>query len=101
MTLIPRNFNCCITLARIRLGWPDPLKAIQAAREALGLATHPDCQYAWGEADATQVWGEAYFANHELELAHRAFTQALAVRKRIEHPGVAETQKWLAMIPGA
>jgi hypothetical protein len=86
-----------VTLARIRLAWPDPPKAIQSAREALDLATHPDCQYAWGEADAAQVWGEAYFANHEPALAHRAFTQALAVRNRIEHPGVAETEKWLGM----
>jgi hypothetical protein len=52
-----------VVLARIRLAWPDPPKAIQAAREALDLATHPDCQFAWGEADAAQVWGEAYFAN--------------------------------------
>ena len=37
--------------------------------------------------------GEAYFANHEPALAHRAFMQALAVRKRIEHPGVADTEK--------
>lgn len=85
-----------VAMARIRLAWPDAPKAIQAAREALDLATHPDCQYAWGEADAAQVWGEAYFANHEPTLAKRAFTQTLAVRKRIEHPGVAETEKWLA-----
>jgi hypothetical protein len=90
------RIDLLVALARIRLAWPDPPKAIQAAREALDLATHPDCQYAWGEADAAQVWGEAYFANHEPELAHRAFTQAFAVRKRIEHPGVAETEKWLA-----
>jgi Domain of unknown function (DUF4062) len=85
-----------VTLARIRLAWPDPPAAIQAAREALDLAAHPDCGYAWGEADAAQVWGEAYFANRELALAHRAFTRALEVRRRIEHPGVAETEKWLA-----
>ena len=90
-----------VALARIHLAWPDPAKAIQSAREALDLATHPDCQYAWGEADAAQVWGEAYFANHEPALAHRAFTQALAVRKRIEHPGVAETERWLGMVAGA
>jgi hypothetical protein len=88
-----------ITLAQIHLGWPDAPKAIQAAREALDLATAPECQYAWGEADAAQVWGEAYFANHEPELARRAFTRALEVRKRIEHPGVAETERWLGMIP--
>ena len=85
-----------VTLARIRLAWPDPPKAIQAAREALDLAAHPDCGYAWGEADAAQVWGEAYFANGELALAQRAFTRALEVRRRIEHPGVPQTERWLA-----
>jgi tetratricopeptide (TPR) repeat protein len=85
-----------VTLARIRLAWPDPSKAIQAAREALDLATHPDCGYAWGEADAAQAWGEAYFANSELALAQRAFTRALEVRRRIEHPGTSETERWLA-----
>jgi tetratricopeptide (TPR) repeat protein len=85
-----------VALARIRLAWPDPLKAIQSAREALDLAAHPDCGYAWGEADAAQVWGEAYFANSELPLAQRAFTRALDVRRRIEHPGTSETERWLA-----
>jgi hypothetical protein len=65
-------------------------------REALDLATHPDCGYAWGAADAAQVLGEAYLANHEPTLAKRAFAQALEVRKRIQHPGVAESEKWLA-----
>jgi hypothetical protein len=85
-----------VALARIRLAWPDAPKAIQAAREALDLAAHPDCVYAWGEAEAAQAWGEAYFANHELELARRAFTRAREVRRRIEHPGTAETERWLA-----
>jgi tetratricopeptide (TPR) repeat protein len=85
-----------VTLARIRLAWPDPPKAIQAAREALDLAAHPDCGYAWGEADAAQTWGEAFFANGELALAQRAFTRALEVRLRIEHPGASETERWLA-----
>jgi hypothetical protein len=89
--------NLLVALARIDLGWPDPPKAVQAARQALDLAAHPDCQYAWGKADAAQVWGEAYFANYEPALAQRAFTQALEVRKRIEHPGVADTKRWLAM----
>jgi len=85
-----------VAMARIRLAWPDAPKAIQASREALDLAAHPDCGYAWGEADAAQAWGEAYFANHELELARRAFTRAREVRRRIEHPGTAETERWLA-----
>jgi tetratricopeptide (TPR) repeat protein len=85
-----------VALARIRLAWPDAPKAIQAAREALDLAAHPDCGYAWGEADAAQAWGEAYLANGEPTLARRAFTRALEVRKRIEHPGASETERWLA-----
>jgi tetratricopeptide (TPR) repeat protein len=85
-----------VVLARIRLAWPDPPQAIQAAREALDLSSHPDCGYAWGEADAAQVWGEAYFANREFDLARRAFTRALEVRRRIEHPKAAETEQWLA-----
>ena len=85
-----------VALARIRLAWPDAPKAIQASREALDLAAHPDCGYAWGEADAAQVWGEAYFANGEPALARRAFTRALEVRRRIEHPGTSETERWLA-----
>ena len=87
-----------VAIARIRLAWPDPPKPIQAARQALDLATHPDCGYAWGEADAAQVWGQSYLANHEPTLAKRAFTQALEVRRRIQHPGVAETEKWLARL---
>ncbi len=87
-----------VAMARIRLAWPDPPKAIQAAREALDLAADPECRYAWGEADAAQVWGEAFFANHEPTLAKRAFTRALEVRKRIEHPKVAETERWLGLV---
>jgi tetratricopeptide (TPR) repeat protein len=92
-----RQIELLVTLSKIDLAWPDAPKAIQSAREALDLATASDCGYAWGEADAAQVWGESYFANHEPALAQRAFKQALKVRKRIEHPGVAETKRWLAM----
>jgi tetratricopeptide (TPR) repeat protein len=87
-----------IALARIRLAWPDPPQAIQNAREALDFSSHPDCRYAWGEADAAQVWGEAFFANGEFDLARRAFTRALEARRRIEHPKTAETEQSLARI---
>jgi hypothetical protein len=87
-----------IALARSRLAWPDPPAAIQVARQALDLATAPECGFAWGEADAAQSWGEAYVANGEMALAQRAFTRALAVRQRIRHPGIKETNSWLARI---
>ena len=87
-----------VALARIRLAWPDPPRAIQAARQALDLAADEACGYAWGEADAARVWGEAYFANREFELARRAFERALEVGRRIEHPGVAEMEAWLERV---
>jgi tetratricopeptide (TPR) repeat protein len=87
-----------IALARLRLAWPDPPAAIQAARQALDLATGPECGYAWGEADAAQAWGEAFVANGEPELAQRAFSRAHVVRQRIRHPGIKETESWLARI---
>jgi tetratricopeptide (TPR) repeat protein len=87
-----------VAMARIRLAWPDPRKAIRAARKALDLAAHPECRYAWGEADAAQVWGEAYFANTEPALAKLAFTRALEVRLRIRHPRVVETKRWLGLV---
>jgi len=88
-----------IALARIRLAWPDAPEAIRAARQALDLAAQPGCGYAWGEADASQVWGEAFFSNREFALARRAFERALEVRRRIEHPGTSETERWLARLP--
>jgi hypothetical protein len=91
------HIELLVVLARIYLAWPDPMKAAQAAREALVLSVDADCRYAWGEADAAQVWGEACFANGERGAAHYAFERALAVRKRTEHPGVVETVKWLAV----
>jgi tetratricopeptide (TPR) repeat protein len=87
-----------IVLAHICQAWPDPHAAIQAARQALDLATAPECGYAWGEADAYQALGEAYHANGEMEVAQSAFFRALGVRQRIRHPGVKETEKWLAHI---
>jgi tetratricopeptide (TPR) repeat protein len=85
-----------VALARIRLAWPGPPQAIQAAREALDLAADPACAYAWGEADAAQAWGESFFSNREYTLARRAFVRTLELRRRIEHPGTAETERWLA-----
>ena len=85
-------------LARVQLAWPDARVALQHARHALDLATAPECGYAWGEADAAQLCGEAHLALGEPEQARRRFEQALAVRERIEHPAVAETRAALARL---
>lgn len=87
-----------VVLSRIYLAWPDARIALQRARHALDLATAPECAYAWGEADAAQLCGEAHLALGEPEQARRRFEQALAVRERIEHPGVAEARASLARL---
>lgn len=78
-------------LSRIHLAWPDAGTALQHARRALELATAPECSYAWGEADAAHLCGEASLALGEPGPARRCFEQALAVRERIEHPATWET----------
>ncbi len=87
-----------ITLSAIELAWPDPKRALVAAREALDLSMAPDCLYAWGEADAAHAWGLAFEALGERENASRALRQALEVRERIEHPGVDPTRTALSRL---
>ena len=81
-----KEIELLIALSAIHLAWPDPPQALAAARQALDLATAPDCGYAWGEADAAQAWGLAFVALGQPEPARRAFAQSLAVRERIGHP---------------
>jgi tetratricopeptide (TPR) repeat protein len=87
-----------ITKSAIDLARPDPRLALAAAREALDLATAPECRYAWGEADAAHAWGLAFEALSEREHAQRAFRQALAVRERIEHPQAEATRAALKRV---
>jgi tetratricopeptide (TPR) repeat protein len=93
-----RRIELLVLLARIHLPWPDAHVALQRARDALDLATAPECGYAWGEADAAQLCGEAHLALGEPEQARRRFEQALVVRERIEHPAAAETRAALARL---
>ena len=87
-----------ITLSAIHLAWPDPAQALAVARQALDASTAPDCGYAWGEADAAQAWGQAFIALAQPEQARRAFTQALAVRERIQHPQAQASRDALARL---
>jgi len=93
-----RQIELLVTLSAIDLAWPDAKGALASAREALDLAMAPECQYAWGEADAAHAWGLAFEALGEREHAQRAFGQALAVRERIEHPKAADTRAALARV---
>ena len=93
-----RQIELLVTLSAIDLAWPDPGRALAAARQALDLATAPECKYAWGEADAAHAWGLAFEALGQREHAQRAFGQALAVRERILHPQVEATRVALSRL---
>jgi hypothetical protein len=62
------------------------------------LASHPDCQWAWGEADAAHAWGLALEANRQPEAARQALERALGVRERIRHPGAQATRDALSRL---
>ena len=95
--VLPQDFYQPVAgLARIDLTeGRDPNPHID---EALDLATAPERKYAWGEADAAHAWGLAFEALGQREHAQRAFTQALAVRERIEHPQAQVTLAALARV---
>lgn len=57
-------------------------------------------QLRWGEGDAAHAWGLAFEALGERDHAQHAFTQALVVRERIEHPQTDATRAALARVSG-
>jgi hypothetical protein len=96
-----RRIELLLTRSTIELAWPDPDGALVAAREALDLATLRDCNDAWGQADAAHAWGLAFEALGRREDSQRAFSQALAVRERIEHAQADVTRVALARLKSA
>ncbi len=84
-----------LQLAKINLAIPDPRAGLGNARKALDRSQHPECCYAWGEADALHLCGICHKELGELQLAKKRLKAALKVRKRIQHPGAEETGKVL------
>jgi hypothetical protein len=84
-----------LALARVHLDDGDPKAALQRAREALERSVHPECQYAWGEADGLHLCGIAHARLGEIEPARQRLTAALARRERLTHPGLDETRSEL------
>jgi hypothetical protein len=93
-----RQIELLVTQSAIDLAWPDASQALTAAREALDLSTAPDCQYAWGEANAAHAWGLAFEALGQRQHALGAFSQALTVRERIEHSQANATRAALTRL---
>ncbi len=84
-----------LLLAKIYLAIPDYRSALGNARKALDRSQHPDCQYAWGEANALHLCGVCHKNLSEPELAKQRLEAAYAIRKRIQHPDAEETRKIL------
>jgi hypothetical protein len=89
-----------LALARALLDAGEPRAALQRAREALDRSTHPDCQYAWGEADGLHLSGLAHARLGEPDLARQRLAAALAKREQLAHPALAETRAELARLGG-
>ncbi|MBI1918855.1 MAG: DUF4062 domain-containing protein [Planctomycetes bacterium] len=89
-----------LALARAHLDAGDPRAALQRGREALDRSVHPECQYAWGEADGLHLCGVAHARLGEVELARQRLTAALAKREQLTHPGLPETGAELARLGG-
>jgi hypothetical protein len=87
-----------LALARAHLDAGDPTAALQRAREALDRSVHPECQYAWGEADGLHLCGAAHARLGEVELARQRLTAALAKREPLTHPGLPDTRAELARL---
>jgi hypothetical protein len=95
---LPRTFTAIellLQLAKIHLAIPDARAALRYARKALDRSEHQDCSYAWGEANALHFCGICHKELKEPGLARKRLDAALIVRKRIQHPGAAETEKIL------
>jgi len=85
-----------VTLSCIYLATSDPPSAIQAASRATDLASSSDCGYVWGEAEAAQALGYAYYANDEQEQSQYAFKRKDALLRCIRSPSMSRLEGWFA-----
>jgi tetratricopeptide (TPR) repeat protein len=84
-----------LALAETLLAAGDARKALQNARNALDRSEHPDCQYAWGQADGLHLCGLAHLRLGERDLARQRLTAALELRDRLGHGRIEETRRAL------
>jgi tetratricopeptide (TPR) repeat protein len=84
----------------IFMGLNEAMQAESVAREALRLASHADCQFAWGAAEAGHLLGQALQVQKKYREARAILDHALRVRRRIGHPRAEETDRLLALVSG-
>ncbi len=80
------------------MGQNEPVQAESVAREALRLASHADCQFAWGAAEAGHLLGRTLQFQRKAREARAILDHTLSLRRRISHPRAAETERLLAQI---
>ncbi|MFT3911219.1 MAG: DUF4062 domain-containing protein [Ferruginibacter sp.] len=88
-----------LQLSKIYLEIPDYETSLSHARNALERSSHPDCQYAWGQANGLHLCGVCHKALGQYELAHQRLEAALTLREKIQHPDVEVTRKLLSELP--
>jgi hypothetical protein len=71
----------------------DPAAAEPLAAAALERACAADCRFAWGEAEAGHLLGQALALQGRSRDARPFLDKALALRRRLSHPGVAATER--------
>jgi hypothetical protein len=64
---------------------------------ALG-AQHPECQYAWGAADALALLGEVLAERDRVDLARDALRKARDLQSTLQHPDLARTKELLCRL---
>jgi hypothetical protein len=82
--------------AAICLARADSPAAEQVAGEALERAAATDCRFAWGEAEAGHLLGEALANQQRRREARTVLRKTLRLRRRIGDPRAWQTQELLA-----
>ena len=68
--------------AELLLSESQAAAAEQSAREALRLASCPECQFRWGAAEAGELLGQALVAQDRLTEGMAALNEARSLRMR-------------------
>lgn len=61
-------------------------------------AQHPECRYAWGEADALVLLGEVLTEQGRPSLARDAIRRARDLQSTIQHSDLARTEELLSRL---
>jgi hypothetical protein len=86
--------------AELCLASGDLAAAESAAREAVDLASAPDCQFVWGAVEAGHLLGQILASGQRSREACAVLQQALATRRRIGDPRAEQTERLLARVQG-